>query len=809
MVGLLILTTGLMYRLSDPAFISSAFRNLGAPLDAPASTANAVSTKQSGDPGLDGRSLTPEGVELIPQSVRQASLWLEAFRKGSVDVHRDLAEHFLAPLPSESKFAEITQLWAEAVEQEQKFETLGDIVGKVSEQDTELFLRWLNDWKDFRACLAQSSLESLKQAKHWDGFELALDRMLLENIRDASVWRSFERSTLLRHLDRAHQLLPKLSTTSQSTPIRSVLLSASPETYRGSFVRMRGKVVLEPKTNTLEDPYFGSLTYHVLWIDPADESTQPVCLFSIDPFPWDAASPETSEIEFEGLFLKRLAYRSKRGADVAPLLIGRIVTAERMETAETSEATIAIPRLVESVNPVTKWQRMARIQTVFTPLVRGLIQDKKECQLLAAQAPRPPSEEALQLLFQFQRWQLPSPWNHDPIEGLLPVKEIVGIAKKVETIPLPSPTAEWMEASEVYRVTLEDHSTPKPRTYYAWSRSVPSAWKKVSTLHQPCTVRGMELDESHTQGPPVLFVDQLQWQWSSDDKVTNLQPALNPEWGWLGESGWDLAQRDRILALQKQALQVDEFPHLMQLVKIAPQFPRSFWSQKREARGLEVGTILRNPDKHVFDRIRTRVRVLRVARIEVPTPTSAQALEGKYYFEVDGLADLGVEGPVRFQRKPNDPEPSIFEHEFPVTLLCREIPTWLMDDQDINNLSITKQFYSDRLPSDVWYPRREVLVDGIFYRLWQYSNGRSADLDQMEVQLAPLIACSEIRLADTQSIRRVRQSLDQVGLFLVVTLVAAIGVIWQATRIGKRKRGLRPISSSLSTESIEEDSNSE
>ncbi len=628
MIGLLVLTTGLMYRLSDPAFISSAFRNLGAPLDAPSPTASASSAQKLGDPGVDGKSLTTGAVEPAPQLLRQASLWLEVFRKGSVDVHRDLAEHFLAPLPSESKFAEITRLWAEAVEQEQKFETLGDVVGKVSEQDTEVFLRWLNDWKDFRACLDQSSLESLKRAKRWDGFELALDRMLLENIRDASVWRSFERPTLLRHLDRAHQLLPKLTTTSQSTPIRSVLLSASPETYRGSFVRMRGKVVLEPKTNTLEDPYFGTLTYHVLWIDPADESTQPVCLFSIDPFPWNAASPETSEIEFEGVFLKRLAYRSKRGADVAPLLIGRIVTAERKETAEPSEITIALPRLTETMNPVTEWQSMARIQTVLTPLVQGLVHDKKECQLLAATAPQPPSAEALQLLFQFQRWQLPSPWIRGPIEGLLPVKQIAAIAKKVETVRLPGATAEWMESPEVYRVTLEDRSSEKLRTYYAWSRSVPSTWKKVSTLHQPCTVRGMELDESITQGPPVLLVDQLQWQWSIDDKVTSLQPGLNPEWGWLGESGWDLAQLDRILALQKQALQVDEFPHLLQLVKIAPQFPRSFWSQKREARGLEVGTILRNPDKHVFDRIRTRVRVLRVARIEVPTPATAQALEG-------------------------------------------------------------------------------------------------------------------------------------------------------------------------------------
>ncbi len=80
------------------------------------------------------------------------------------------------------------------------------------------------------------------------------------------------------------------------------------------------------------------------------------------------------------------------------------------------------------------------------------------------------------------------------------------------------------------------------------------------------------------------------------------------------------------------------------------------------------------------------------------------------------------------------------------------------------------------------------MVEGLYYRLWQYSSGRSGENDQQEPQIAPLIVACSMEQTDPYPEKIVRKQLDQVAIFLIGTFACAVLIVWRVTAKRNKRR---------------------
>ncbi len=158
-------------------------------------------------------------------------------------------------------------------------------------------------------------------------FLAALDDAAASRVVDGSVWRSGDFDLFYRYLDQASGLSGEGVATSGVLP-----LLQQPDVFRNQLVRTSGTVARTERIEAKENPY-GISEYWQLWIRPADGADRPLVAVvpavpalveSVGP---NAITEEGPRVTIVGRFLKRLAYQSALGADLAPVVVGRIVLA--------------------------------------------------------------------------------------------------------------------------------------------------------------------------------------------------------------------------------------------------------------------------------------------------------------------------------------------------------------------------------------------------------------------------------------------------------------------------------------------------
>ncbi len=158
-------------------------------------------------------------------------------------------------------------------------------------------------------------------------FLAALDDAAASRVVDGSVWRSGDFDLFYRFLDQAGGLSGEGVATSGVLP-----LLQQPDVFRNQLVRISGTVARTERIEAKKNPY-GITEYWQLWIRPSDGADRPLVAVvpavpalveSVGP---DAIIEEGPRVAIVGRFLKRLAYQSALGADLAPVVIGRIVLA--------------------------------------------------------------------------------------------------------------------------------------------------------------------------------------------------------------------------------------------------------------------------------------------------------------------------------------------------------------------------------------------------------------------------------------------------------------------------------------------------
>lgn len=150
-----------------------------------------------------------------------------------------------------------------------------------------------------------------------------------KRVVDGAVWRSGDRDALRLRLLMTQQTATNVDLRPAAI-VGALPLLQQPEVFRGQRVRIQGKVArveMIREGATKDDPL---PDYWQLWIRPSSGADRPVvALVASVPenlMRFKEGEPDNGapRVVVDGTFFKRLAYQSSVGADLAPVVVGRL-----------------------------------------------------------------------------------------------------------------------------------------------------------------------------------------------------------------------------------------------------------------------------------------------------------------------------------------------------------------------------------------------------------------------------------------------------------------------------------------------------
>ena len=494
--------------------------------------------------------------------------------------------------------------------------------------------------KSDQEILVSESMKSLIEGSTGQALIEALDRDLIETLRDGAPWQAGERLAFLRQL----QIALRDDATGMAHWISTTQLDSSGSEYRGQAIGFLGQVAQVDPSQRVSDAMLGEMGYRPWWMRPADGASQPWLIYVPEQV-WLAARqsspsfPETQEAmqgvacRIEAFYLKRLAYRSKRGVDVVPVLIARRIAPEAPSIA--SESTPGPPSS-SSPNRSLPWpqwkppgRELAALRTLGGVLGPLMDQLRGEVSTASGWYSKPgvdgPSVDRdgvaifqsapsslLSMIHQMDRHSdLVREWAEQPRlaeRWNVPLRSMVGTAKRWQQLIITGEDAEWFGGDRCYRFWWEPalegeaDDSPSGSSYlpsevvdeklpgggfagkgangcWIYCRQIPRFWLSSDRIDQPVSVAAlwMTIDAQttsldRTQG--LAIASRIDWSW--DDWTPPLPggvDVLPATYRFLGSQGWNLAQIDSLERLQGKPIQRADGEALMPLLRLVAEPP--------------------------------------------------------------------------------------------------------------------------------------------------------------------------------------------------------------------------------------------
>jgi hypothetical protein len=741
-------------------------------------------------------------------------------------------------------------------------------------------LAFVQQWLAWASLLRQgvSPASAALDPEMLAAYRLALDRSLLGVIRDAEPWRPSERVALFRTLQRAvacQRWLRDHQPTEPSAPrlrwgqlVDTTSLIKQTEELRWEVVRFRGAPVTTPEPSKSDSVVSEALGYQVIWLRPEGFHAQPVCIYHLSSAPptgnWPrvqsdggttgptaerggsqlVAAEDAPLVEVTGLLIKRLAYPSRRGVDVAPLLI----TFEAQWLSELESRPVRLLSPVAPAQPSLRWQEPGEIQESLR-LLREILESNLE-ELNDAATRRGWLEERSvaanldaftelgQILYQLARLERPlhAVLAAKPRLGPARLESFRGWVRRIDLLRLEKvPDAEGRPTT-IYRIHLSRHPRD-PLSAVAFVPSVPSAWLRAEAICQPVALDGLRLLTDEEVTPRIWLAPRVRWTWSPAGEPAvapptaaasqeppvvlggevsvlaelaegdtrgswqqMLEPSLEQDWVDLAAVGYDLGELDRITALRKKPFTAVEAGAFYRLLVAAPRVEAASVEDPQRPRpaSLTAMDCLSEDPQHTLRTMQARVQLVRATRILVAEEWAQEQLEGKDYYEVDGLVRL--DGQVIRLRSDDGATNLDFQGEFPITLVSKQLPDWLRPESP-NAAMVTAARPDVTSPAAanqpmVWYLNSTVEVEGFFYRLWSYSTAQTRSLaDKAEPtagtsglrQLGPLVAVTDWRPLVEAKVASTRSFVREAAMAGLLAAVIFYG-LWRLQSLGKKSR---------------------
>lgn len=631
--------------------------------------------------------------------------------------------------------------------------------------------------------------------------QLAFDRALMSDLSDNTPWKTTERLALARLLVRASDLFRQLDPSIRIDAVPTIAipqLLSQTDTLRGRCFRTRGTIGRIDQPSSMELADGRKLNYTVFWLKPEDLSDQPINVYVPEGVAAAREFQVGDSLQVAGLIAKRRAYASKRGGEIAPVLIATgllLDVAPELQgssLANNGQSLMISKELARLRNPMP-WTPPVDRQIPLDLVERALSghlgkipfgssksndKTKDESNDVDSLARNPSVLASLATVLKFQNEidtvvsgensallsVAPNPEEFQG-QGLLGAWHGQVIeARTLRIDPNLMPGLGW---KEVYALKLAPN-------LQVIAKDVPALWLSASELNQPICIQGLglisQVQENHSEAgnrsvPQVVIASRVAWQshrsatgQSTDQLATGLQPKLSPGWTALLRSNWDLASCDAIELLHGQSLTSKDTRPFYTLLAASDETQ----SQETEARAYSVmewirrtesmkstKSLVREQHRSVAERIDARVQIRRIQRVDVRNAQSQAWLGSNHYYQLDGLADIG---PSRIEVKyGKDYEPIAYEREFPITLVATKLPAWLLSDPTtlISSSDLSQETTDlDSASSIAWTTKIRVDVSGYAYRIWRFRTPQvSAVTQDTGYQQAPMLVVDRWNLS--------------------------------------------------------------
>ena len=666
--------------------------------------------------------------------------------------------------------------------------------------------------------------------------QLAMDRALMSDLADNTPWKTTERLALARLLVRASDLSRQFNTSIRIDAVPSIAipqLLSQTDTLRGRCFRTLGTIGRIDQPSSMELADGRKLNYSVFWLRPEDLSDQPINVYVPEGVAAARELQVGDSLQVAGLIAKRRAYASKRGGEIAPVLIatGLLLDdasepqgpslANNRQSLGISKELARLRNPIPWIPPVDRQIPLDLVERALSGHLGKIPFGSSETNDVDSLARNPSVLASLATVLKFQNEidtvvsgdnSAMLAFAPDPLEfqgqGLLGAWHGQVIeARTIRIDPNLMPGLGW---KEVYALKLAPN-------LQVIAKDVPALWLSASELNQPICVQGLGLismeKENQPQGenphvPQVVVASRVAWQShrsttgpSTAQEASGLQPELSAGWSALLRSHWDLASCDAIELLQGQSLTSKDTRPFYTLLAASNE-PQSQETQARAYSVMEwirrtesmksTKSLVREQQRSVAERIDARVQIRRIQRVDVRNAQSQAWLGSNHYYQLDGLADIG---PSRIEVKyGKDYEPIAYEREFPITLVATKLPAWLLSDPAtlVSSSDLSQETIDlDSASSIAWTTKIRVDVSGYAYRIWRFRTPQvSAVTQDTGYQQAPMLVVDRWNLPEgplvSDSLESDRASVPSnswsIGSILT-TLLGLLAIAWFAYRM--------------------------
>jgi len=334
----------------------------------------------------------------------------------------------------------------------------------------------------------------------------------------------------------------------------------------------------------------------------------------------------------------------------------------------------------------------------------------------------------------------------DPAKYQGDVLHLRGWAKQVEKVDLLPELVDRYEFSHYWRVQI---ALDEQHTAIVCARSVPQAWAETTSLDERARVDGIFLKTSPVEsGPSELVFASQRVAWLPDKP--DVQRQITPGTVLLAEHGFDFGLWDQVRGRKMSGLtDADRVPFYQLLAvmrEIKPSLP-----PMHSAPPVDIPLSIQSPDQQLGSFVTVDGAVRRIDRVEVNDSEIRTRFGIDHYYTLYVFVPLHNQR-IKWTRHRDDPNPRLFENQFPVTVCLPSLPPGLSAGPNVNE---------------------HVRIHGTYFKTWIYTpQGGGQDLPQP----SPLILASSAVLVPAQG--RMDGWTNLLLGVVFAALVGVLGIIW-------------------------------
>ncbi len=350
--------------------------------------------------------------------------------------------------------------------------------------------------------------------------------------------------------------------------------------------------------------------------------------------------------------------------------------------------------------------------------------------------------------------------------------EFFMVAGRVRTVARHALTprlATLFDFDHYFELTLELDDGQGAAVIFA--RTIPQAWQGRSQLDEPTRTAALFLKLGDRQGGrPTLLFAAPRAAWFPDRAQAEL--GIGPDQVLLSRLGLDCALWDDVRDRHRLPIGSEERECFYALLAAVGHAEPSDFAQR--AAPAPLATLLQHPRRLQGAILQVTGRVRRITRIIVDEPDIRQRYRIDAYYQLDVMVPVGHQ-PIEVRGEGGAEAGPVYRESFPCTCCVLRLPaSWapLVGAAKVN---------------------RPVLVQGVFYKLWAYSNALVASYDERQRQLSPMFVAAEPQAWDVGPSSPVGPG-AWVGIAMCGLLIAVWGVVWALNRSDRKRvsRKLRP-----------------